>query len=193
VTNAEYAAFVQATGHRAPRHWKQDTFPEELADHPVAYISWYDALAYVEWLREQTEQPYRLPTEAEWEKAARGTEGRLWPWGNEWDAQKCNIRLSGPGEITPVGQYSPAGDSPYGCADMAGNVWEWCSSLDKTYPYERGDGRENLEEQGARVMRGGSWYNDTPAWVRCAARSADLPDISIGDGHGFRVARSSLP
>jgi formylglycine-generating enzyme required for sulfatase activity len=192
VTNAEYAEFVRAARHAAPRHWRGGAFPEELASHPVVNVTWHDALAYVTWLREQTEQPYRLPTEAEWEQAARGTEGLLWPWGNDWEPQKCNMQLSGPGGTTPVGQYSPAGDSPYGCADVAGNVWEWCSSLYQPYPYERGDGRENLEEQGARVLRGGSWYNDNPAWVRCASRDGDLPGLNYGL-LGFRVARSSRP
>jgi formylglycine-generating enzyme required for sulfatase activity len=200
VTNAEYAAFVRATGYRAPRHWKQDTFSEDLADHPVVWVNWHDALAYVTWLQEQTEQPYRLLTETEWEKAARGTEGRLWPWGNEWDAQKCNTELSGSVGTKPVGQYSPAGDSPYGCADVAGNVWEWCSSLYQ--PYKRGDGRENLEEGGARVevrvWRGGSWYSDNPGGIRCAYRSSYDPGGSYHlarsvDSSGFRVARSSRP
>ena len=94
VTNAEYAEFVRATGHRAPSHWRGDTFPEELADHPVVYVNWHDAQAYVQWLREKTDQDYRLPTEAEWEKAASGENGLLWPWGDEWDAQKCNMKLA---------------------------------------------------------------------------------------------------
>ncbi len=92
-------------------------------------VTWRDALAYVQWLAERTEQPYRLPTEAEWEKAARGEDGRLWPWGNDWDPARANCKPAGPGQTTPRGQYSPGGDSPYGAADMAGNVYEWCSSL----------------------------------------------------------------
>ena len=192
VTNAEYAAFVRATGRQAPQHWRGETFPEELADHPVVCVSWHDALAYVEWLREQTGQPYRLPTEAEWEKAARGTDGRLWPWEGPWDATRCNMKLEGPGTTTPVGQYSPAGDSPCGCADMAGNVSEWCSSLYQAYPYRPDDGRENLEASGYRVLRGGSWYAESPGGVRCACRDYDRPDNVIYDVYGFRVARSSL-
>jgi hypothetical protein len=130
VTNAEYAAYVEATGRDAPRHWREGRFPEELADHPVVNVTWRDALAYVQWLAERAEQPYRLPTEAEWEKAARGDDGRLWPWGDEWDPARANCQPEGPKGTTPVGQYSAAGgDSPCGAADMAGNVWEWCSSL----------------------------------------------------------------
>lgn len=191
VTNAEYAEFVHATGRRAPRHWVGQTYPEELSSHPVVYVTWHDALAYVEWLQEKTGQPYRLPTEAEWEKAARGADGRLWPWGNDWDEQKCNMKLSGPGGTTPARQYSPAGDSPYGCADMAGNVWEWCSTLYKAYPYTTDDGRENLDTDGNRVLRGGSWYAENPGWVRCAAR-IDLRPAFDDDNLGFRVARGSL-
>jgi hypothetical protein len=92
VTNAEYAEFARATGHCTPRHWRGDTFPEELAAHPVVYVSWHDAQAYVQWLRERTEHDYRLPAEAEWEKAARGESGLLWPWGDKWDVQKCNLK-----------------------------------------------------------------------------------------------------
>jgi formylglycine-generating enzyme required for sulfatase activity len=192
VTNAEYAEFVRATGHRAPHHWRAATFPEELADHPVVYVSWRDAQAYVQWLQERTEQDYRLPAEAEWEKAARGEDGLLWPWGDKWDAQKCNMKYSGPGETTPVGQYSPDGDSPYGCADMAGNVWEWCRTLYRPYSYRPDEGREDLEGDGYRVLRGGSWYQDDPGWVRCAYRNGILPVIIFTGEGGFRVARGSL-
>ncbi|MEJ5309549.1 MAG: SUMF1/EgtB/PvdO family nonheme iron enzyme [Anaerolineae bacterium] len=191
VTNAEYAEFVKATGYRAPEHWRNGVLPEDLADHPVVYVTWRDALAYVTWLREATGQPYRLPTEAEWEKAARGTEGRLWPWGDEWDPHRCNLKPAGPGATTPVGRYSPRGDSFYGCADMAGNVWEWCSSLYQPYPYQADDGREDLEADGTRVLRGGSWYNDNPASARCAFRAWIGPDYWSVDS-GFRVARGSL-
>ena len=190
VTNAEYAAFIEATGRAAPGSWRGGRFPEDLADHPVVSVSWRDALAYVNWLREQTGRPYRLPTEAEWEKAARGDDGRLWPWGNqEPDHDRCNFgnRVNG---TTPVGQYSPAGDSPYGCADMAGNVWEWCSSQYKDYPYRPEDGRENLEQSGTRILRGGCFASKAGS-VRCAFRKEDYPDYA-DSSHGFRVARDPL-
>jgi len=193
VTNAEYAEFVRATGYDTPQHWRGGTFPEELADHPVVYVTWRDAMAYVAWLRECTGQPYCLPTEAAREKAARGTEGLLWPWGDAWDLTRCNMKLGRPGSTTtPVGQYTSAGgDSPYGCADMAGNVYEWCSSLLESYPYQGDDGRENPEAKGYRILRGGSWRNDNPAYVRCAYRRWYGPDYG-GDTIGFRVARGSL-
>jgi formylglycine-generating enzyme required for sulfatase activity len=199
LTNAEYAAFVRATDHAPPRHWREGQLPDELADHPVVNVTWHDARAYVDWLREETGQPYRLPSEAEWEKAARGDDGRLWPWGEKWDPARANCKPAGPGATTPVGQYSPAGDSPYGCGDAAGNVWEWCSSLwgdDPAkpafgYPYRAGDGRENLDSGGLRIVRGGSWGVDNPGVVRCASRNWHFPD-GRSDSFGFRVARGPL-
>ena len=95
----------------------------------MANVSWYDVVTYCRWLSKVTGKPYRLPSEAEWEKAARGSEGWIYPWGNEWDEKLCNSLEGGKGGTSPVGMYSPAGDSPYDCADMAGNVWEWTRSL----------------------------------------------------------------
>ncbi|MGC9356662.1 MAG: formylglycine-generating enzyme family protein, partial [Anaerolineae bacterium] len=191
VTNAEYAVFVKATGHATPRHWHGGMFPEELADHPVVYVTWHDALAYAEWLRERTGEPYRLPTEAEWEKAARGEDGRRWPWGDDWRPEHCNMRIKGPGKTTPVGQYAPAGDSPYGCADMAGNVFEWCHSSYQPYPYGADDGREDPEVSGPRVLRGGSWIDENPGRVRCASRIGINPDLWDGC-LGFRVVQGDV-
>jgi len=119
VTNAEYKKFVEATGAPEPTHWRRGTWPEGKADHPVVNVTWEQAAAYAEWAGK------RLPTEEEWEKAARGTDGREWPWGSTFDPSRCNTNESGIWDTTPVGKYSPAGDSPYGAADMAGNVWEW--------------------------------------------------------------------
>jgi formylglycine-generating enzyme required for sulfatase activity len=188
VTNAEYAVFAEATGHLAPAYFADGHCPENRANHPVVNRAWEDAQNYVAWLGECTGRPYRLPTEAEWEKAARGTDGRLWPWGNEPpDEERCTFRTRhGP---TPVGRYSPAGDSPYGCADMAGNVWEWCQSLYSPYPYRPDDGREALYRSGGRVLRGGGSGNE-PLFLRCASRPVSFP--VLGCSFGFRVARGPL-
>lgn len=200
VTNAEYQAFVQATGQRAPSHWSGNTLPEELAAHPVVNVSWDDAVAYCAWLTEQMRaagqlregEMIRLPTEAEWEKAASWDDAnkakRIWAWGDEWDASKCNTAEGGVGGTTPVGKYSPQGDSFYGEADMTGNVWEWCSSLYKPYPYKIDDGRENPEDRESRVLRGGSFINSA-ILARCAYRLRNVPDFR-NDYNGFRCARS---
>jgi formylglycine-generating enzyme required for sulfatase activity len=190
VTNAQYRAFVQATECQPPEQWKSGTPPKGKGDHPVTWISWHDAVAYCEWLAEVTRRPYRLPSEAEWEKAARGTDGRLYPWGDEWDAERCNTLETGCEGTTPVSAYEGLGESPYGCVDMAGNVWEWTGSLYDTYPYGPADGREELDARGRRVVRGGSFLNSR-VLARCAYRPAYFP----GDrrSYGCRVARSPSP
>jgi formylglycine-generating enzyme required for sulfatase activity len=167
VTNQEYKRFIDDTEHPVPFYevswcdtqgynWNPDarTFPEGKADHPVVLVTWQDALAYARWAGK------RLPSEAEWEKTVRGTEGRLWPWGNKTGAARSNTSEAGRGETTPVQQYVPDGDSPEGVADLIGNVWEWTSSLFRAYPYDADDGREALDANGWRVLRGGSWIND---------------------------------
>ncbi len=187
VTNFEYRAFVQDTGHGSPYHWEGDQYPEDLGDHPVVNVTWHDAVAYCEWLSEKTGKSYRLPAEAEWEKAARGTDGREFPWGDEWDASKCNTAEGGPGTTTPVGQYSPEGDSPYGVADMAGNVWEWCADWFNAYPGNLFPDRSYGEKYS--LLRGGSWRINR-GYARCAYRLRLYP-VDWGDLIGFRCARSS--
>jgi len=189
VTNAQYRAFAEAT----KTGWKTEA-PD---DHPAVQVNWNDAVAFCAWLTDELRQSgelsqsdvIRLPTEAEWEKAARGEFGNEYPWGNEWDASKCNTYEGGKGGTTPVGAYSPAGDSPYGAADMAGNVWEWCSSLLKPYPYKLEDGREDLKAGGNRVLRGGAWY-DRRQYARVALRNWHNPHFRLG-GYGFRVGVSA--
>ncbi len=153
VTNAQWARFVAATGRKPPQHWPDGACPADKATHPVVNVSWHDARAYAAWAGVQ------LLSEAQWEKAARGADGRRYPWGDEFDKDKCNTSESGIADTAPVGRYSPHGDSPYGVADMAGNVWEWTSSLYKGYPYRADDGREDAEVSGDRVLRGGSFVS----------------------------------
>jgi formylglycine-generating enzyme required for sulfatase activity len=188
VTNAQYAAFVQATGHQQPKHWEGGKPPRAKEDHPVVYVSWYDAVAYCNWLAEVTGKPYRLPSEAEWEKGARGSDGRVYPWGNRWGKKRCNSEEGSKGDTTPVGAY-PEGASPCGLLDMAGNVWEWTRSITKEYPYDPEDGREDLEAAGSRVLRGGAFLN-CEWFVRCAYRLRDFPDYR-GRDYGLRVAARS--
>ena len=209
VTNAQYRRFVQATGHRAPDHWKGGQIPSGLKSFPVVGVDWQDARAYCEWAEG------RLPSELEWEKAARGTDGRLFPWGNQWDAKRCrnfelitgrtyatvaefdharNLWLSShdPVREGPVAAGSYAGGaSPYGCADMAGNVSEWCADWydwDDGFGYKRyAKGDLKPPESGTyKMLRGGSWREGDPIDQRCAARSCTEP---VNPMDGFRCAR----
>ena len=187
VTNAQYLLFVEATEHEPPPDWNGSRPPKGKESHPVVAVTWHDALAYCRWLSKMTGKPITLPGEAQWEKAARGhKDQRAYPWGDDWDETKCNNGELGLGDTTPVGIF-PEGASPYGCLDMAGNVWEWTTSIYKSYPYDPTDGREDLEAgtDVPRVVRGGSWlihgYN-----ARCAVRFRDFPYFR--DHHqGFRV------
>jgi formylglycine-generating enzyme required for sulfatase activity len=207
VTVAQFRAFVEQSGYE----------PEDpdslrgLANHPVVYISWYEAVRYCQWLTEHlhewpdTPEPLAtllrregwqvtLPSEAEWEKAARGTKGLIYPWGDEFDATRANTSETGIGRPSAVGCF-PRGASPYGCLDMAGNVWEWTRSLwrkdygkpDCRYQYDPGDGREQLDALNnvPRVLRGCAFWH-YQGYARCACRLRFLP-YARGDGRGFRV------
>jgi formylglycine-generating enzyme required for sulfatase activity len=188
VTNEQYAQCVRATvcdGPSKPGYYSDP----EYAAHPVMYVSWFDAKTFCEWAGG------RLPTEAEWEKAARGDDGRVYPWGNEPpDESRGNYR-SYVGGTTPVGYYSPQGDGPsfggtYGAADMAGNVWEWVADWwhDDYYEVSPVRNPQGPETGSRRVLRGGSWDGDE--WnVRAAYRNNFEPSISYSD-IGFRCARS---
>ncbi len=157
-------------------------------DRPVINVSWNDAASYCEWLNKKTGLRFNLPTEAQWEKAARGTDSRIYPWGNEFDKNKCNSGESGLKKTSPVGKF-PEGASPYGCLDMAGNVWEWCSDwYDEKY-YEKSPGKNppGPADGEYRVLRGGNWFND--AWhVRAAYRSGYEPSFRWFNA-GFRLSQ----
>jgi len=193
VTNREYQAFVREVKFRSPESWDNDQYPAEKGDHPVVNISWEDAAAYCKWLSEKTGKAYRLPTEAEWEKAARGTDGRIYPWGDKFTRKMANTEEALIGETTPVGQFSPKGDSPFGCVDMAGNVWEWCADWFRGREYQNRANGEVTDPCGTdsgneRVERGGSFYNERKH-ARCAYRRGYSPHY--WDRHtGFRVALS---
>jgi formylglycine-generating enzyme required for sulfatase activity len=159
------------------------------------YISWEDATVFCKWLSEKTNKIYRLPTEAEWEKTARGEDGRIWSWGNEFSKSNANTSEAGIGDTSPVGQFSPQGDSPYGCADMIGNVWEWCTDWSDSKEYKNRRGKLVKEPHGpetgnTRVLRGGSFLN-ARGDARCAYRDRNYPYL-FNDGFSFRVAVSSI-
>lgn len=190
VTNRLYGLWAAHSDVRRPITWHGDQPPAALLDLPVVDVSWDEALACCAWLREASGLPIRLPSEAEWERAARGDDGRRWPWGDEPDPALANVAESQLGGPTPVGRF-PAGASPVGALDMAGNVWEWTGSLQAPYPYAAGDGREapgpvaGLDRR--RIMRGGCWANPAHfARVTCRFR---LPPERSTHLLGFRLAR----
>ena len=189
LTNFQYRAFLAANpGHEAPEDWTDGTYPAGKACHPVVHISWEDAQAYAQWISQATGRTYRLPTEAEWEKAARGSDGCRYPWGDDFDKDRCNTREGGIEGTTPVGSY-PGGASPYGVMDMAGNVWEWCADwYDEDYyksaPERNPEGPETGEY---RVLRGGCWLAPRSR-ARCACRYGGGPGSR--DGYvGVRFSR----
>ena len=202
ITNREYQAFVRDAKYSPPRGWDGDQFPAEKGGHPVVNVSWEDANAYCKWLSEKTKKQYRLPTEAEWEKAARwkpSPDGRgqgegeslIYPWGDAFEPKKANTSESKIGDTSEVGQFSPQGDSPYSCADMAGNVWEWCSDWFNENEYKNREGKIVKDPQGpqkgdTRGLRGGSWGYDGN-FARVSVRYDDLPNDRLSS-IGFRVA-----
>ena len=198
VSNAQYEEFVLATQREPPLHWRGPRAPIELRNHPVVYVGWDDANAYCAWRSRQEGRELRLPTEAEWEKAARGADGRTWPWGNTFDATKCNMGETGIGDTSPAGIFA-TGRSPYEVFDMAGNGWEWTRSAwgedwqkpEFGYPYRADDGREDQSRADVlRVVRGGSFI-DPDDIVRCAYRRWFPPGARNFDV-GFRVVAPGL-
>ncbi len=172
VTNTEYLDFVRANPRYVPGRWTTDQIPAGKENHPVVNVSFQDALAYCQWLSQQTGEQYRLPTEEEWEKAARGAwpETQRYPWGDDWDQARVNTKSSGHGDTTPVNAPEGKNISPFNVIDMVGNVWEWTNT-----PYTK----------GRYVIRGGSWrYDNRYARISCRGRGAPEsrdPDL------GFRV------
>lgn len=183
VTNKQYKQFLAETGY-TPKHYL-DYEPFNSPDFPAAVLEWEDAVAYANWAGK------RLPTEAEWEKAARGTDGRIWPWGNEWDGTKLSGNdgtglKDGYKETAPVGQF-PQGASPYGAHDMAGNLWEWVSDWYDPNYYRTSPPNVNPkgpETGDGHVLKGGGWAENLD-FTRCANRLGGEPGSLL---RGFRCA-----
>jgi formylglycine-generating enzyme required for sulfatase activity len=163
VSVAAYAHFV-AAGGTPPSNWLAQSV---LPDHPVVNVTWPMAQAFARWAGLQLQLPLRLPTESEWEAAARGTDGRQFPWGNTWDATAAAVKERG--LPLPAVASFPHGASPWGCLDMAGTVWEWTQSLDALYPYQSDDGRNHPDTPGRRIIRGGCYVNPH-GYARTACR-----------------------
>jgi iron(II)-dependent oxidoreductase len=189
VTNAQYSKYVRGTHAVPPRHWKNGDYPPVKTNHPVAYVDWFDANDYCHWAGR------RLPSEEEWEKAARGTDGRHFPWGELFDFKKANtpqywLVKHEKGDTMPVGSFEN-GKSPYGLYDMAGNVYEWTASWYKAYP---GNRIENIHYgQKNKILRGGSWYDCLSYGCGLSSpvynRSRFNPEIK-NKGFGFRCVKS---
>lgn len=184
VTNGDYYQFVTKTERKPPKHWMDKRVFIEKKNHPVTFVSWYDAEAYCAW------RGKRLPTEAEWEKAARGVDGRIFPWGNQFVKENANVYMLGIGDTSPVGQFE-AGKSPYGVYDMAGNVFQWTQDWFKPYPNNSIENPNYGETH--KVLRGGSFYDCS--YYRCGPSFQTFNRIalspkSVSISIGFRCARS---
>jgi formylglycine-generating enzyme required for sulfatase activity len=190
VTNAQYATFLQATNRSLPSdpkdpdyyRWEGPLPPAGQEQHPVMYVNWYDANAYCTWAGK------RLPTEEEWEKAARGADQRPWPWGSAFEPAKCNVTETGLRWSTPVGSF-PDGASPYGVLDLCGNVAEWTASWYKPYPgntLQRPAFGEKM-----KVARGGAWALPAEPWSRATNRNLAQPPDFKHRSLGFRCAKDA--
>lgn len=221
ITNAQYRPFIVEGGYAdstlwtlqgqtwkeenrvtEPKYWQDVRYNADTL--PVVGVSWFEAVAYTNWLSRTTGDHYRLPTEAEWEHAACGAAKRVYPWGNSWDGTRANYADrsllnealdfdwadptydDGYAYAAPAGSY-PSGVTPEGISDLAGNVWEWTSSLYWPYPYDVADGRENALTTGPRSLRGGGWGSEA-SHLRCTNRLGEEPELRIYHT-GFRVVR----
>jgi len=185
VTNGDYKKFVEATGHAPPFHWPDGKIPKGKENHPVVYVNWFDARDYCTWAGK------RLPTEEEWEKAARGEAGNIYPWGNVWDVNKTNNPYKHSTGTEPVGSYA-AGKSPYGLYDMSGNVWEWVDSYYRPHPGNTIPRPEYGQQN--RVLKGGSWIDCLSYGCGWSApnfnRSFFTPEVR-NNSFGFRCAKTA--
>ena len=195
VTNEQYKEFIDSTGHPAPfldpakypwaekYNWKDGMYPEGTEKYPVVLVSWDDANTYAKW------HGKRLPTEAEWERAAKGRKNRLYPWGNEWDPTKCNSRENGLKSAQTVDSYKE-GVSEFGLFNMAGNVWEWCSDWYAKDYYKKSlkESPKGPEVGATKVIRGGSWDTYGIHRLRCDARESQFPSTCSYD-IGFRCVK----
>ena len=192
VTNLQYKKFNDATQRKSPDHFRNRTYPAGKADHPVIFVSWDDATAYCHWAAK------RLPTAAEWEKAARGTDERIFPWGNEFEINRANTpvrwqTLGLYGDTTPVGAFQE-GSSFYGLYDMSGNAWEWTDSWYQPYP----GNKTPSESYGTRykTLKGGSWFDCS--FYKCGISAPTFNRASFApktknDSFGFRCAKDAEP
>lgn len=202
VTNGQWQRFMEAGGYHNQAYWtkagwqqrQQEGWTEprwwqdsdyNIANQPVVGVSWYEAVAYCNWLKAETGRPFRLPSEAMWEKGARGTDGRIYPWGDDWNPNNLNAAETNINRPSAVGIF-PDGRSPYGVYDASGNVLEWCSTVWGGYPFETRPYAAELEASGTRSRRGGAFRGDTQ-YTRAAYRSNYYPDGRYNN-LGFRVA-----
>lgn len=196
ITNAQFAVFADADdGYNDMAWWEfsdsayewrfENDQPKPVefdGDHPRTHVTWYEAVAFCRWISAKTGATIRLPTEQEWQRAAQGHDGRMYPWGNEWDEDACHNNMSHQSISTvPVTQYAGKGDSPFGVVDMVGNVWEWCLT-------NWSNGRDAITSDDVRVLRGGSWFEDVMKMYRVNRRTSWNPEIT-SDLRGFRVVR----